>query len=193
MNTANLPDPPAATLTRRRGLWLPWLTLAVLATSALLDLSPETWQTDRAAAGEPWRWLTGQLVHWGPTHRLWDWLVLGLFGGWLERQARRRLLATLLLAGPLCAAAFAWLHPELATYRGTSGLGAACLAAVAMTLLRTRPVAGLILLVGLATKVLAESASGTPALSAEPFVTLPAVHLAGALAGVAVGVRRLRP
>ncbi|MHB8902511.1 MAG: rhombosortase, partial [Thermoguttaceae bacterium] len=95
-------------------------------------------QYDRTAVngGQVWRLLTCQLTHWSWDHLFWDAAAL-LFLGWvLERQDRRSLLICLGLSVVLIPAVVHIGLPDLATYRGLSGIDSAVFVLLAVTLLR---------------------------------------------------------
>jgi len=107
----------------------PALTAALAASCTAASLVPaETLEYDRSrvAAGEVWRLITGQLVHWTPRMAALDTgMLLGL-AIWLEVRGDRRLVAlTLALGGGLTALAVHALSPDLIAYRGSSGLASA--------------------------------------------------------------------
>jgi len=121
---------------RRAGEW-PWVTLGLVAASSLAALLPGAegiLEYDRAAvgAGEPWRLLTGQLVHWTPRMAVADLVVLLAAGAWLESRSRRLALATLLMGALLVGLGLHGFAPGLSHYRGSSGMASALFVAVAL-------------------------------------------------------------
>lgn len=152
---------------------------------------------------EPWRFVTGHLTHWSWSHLAWDLAVFVGLGWVVERQDRRAVGWTLALAVALIGLGAPVLTGELVVYRGLSGLDAALFGWLAATVLRSglRPAArcaGALALVGLAAKVVWETAVGLPLFmgaagaagaAGEVFV-VPAAHLLGGLAGVAVALCR---
>ena len=107
----------------------PWLTVALGALFAAAELVPaEALEYDRArvVAGEVWRLLSGQMVHWTARMAAFDLgMLLGL-GIWLEVRGDRRLAAVALaLSGGLTALAVHALSPDLLVYRGSSGMASA--------------------------------------------------------------------
>ena len=104
----------------------PWITTALAAlTAAAWCLPAEALEDDRTrvAAGEVWRLLTGQLVHWTPRMAALDvGMVLGLGIGLELRGDRRLLMASLALGAGLTALAVHALSPDLMVYRGSSGI-----------------------------------------------------------------------
>lgn len=174
------------------GLVVPLATVA-----AALALLPDAarWQLDfRAVGAQPWRLLTGHLVHWSTDHLAWDLAVFLGLGLACEGWSRRRTAAALLLAVAALGAGLPLLHPGIAVYRGLSGLDAALFSLLAARCLarRSRPArwAGFLALAGLGGKVAWEAFTGTPlflASTPEAVVVVPAAHLLGGLAGLAAG------
>jgi hypothetical protein len=177
-------------------LWrLPWITTAVAVLFAAAGFAPVQaleYDRSRVAAGELWRLLTGQLVHWTPRMAAFDvGMVLGL-GIWLEIRGDRRLAAVALaLGGGLTALAVHTLSPDLMVYRGSSGLASALFVLAAIRVAQTpdpRLRALAIAAVGLfLAKAVFESLAGQT-LFAGPMplrvVVVPLVHLLGGLGGL---------
>jgi rhomboid family GlyGly-CTERM serine protease len=153
---------------------------------------PKVLEYDRSlvASGELWRLLTGQLVHWGLPMAVTDLGMLLLLGISAERTSRRDVVGvvavSLLVVG---------LGVELATsvraYRGSSGLVAALLVFVTLTLTKDvqRPLHRWLALVALgaiagrlAQEVLMPTA--TPSSLPADVRPLPLAHLLGGLAGL---------
>ena len=189
------------------GSRFPWLTagLAVLCAAALF-LSAEALQYDRTRveAGEVWRLLTGQMVHWTARMAALDLgMLLGL-GAWLEARGDRRFAAlALVFGGALTALAVHAFSPRLNLYRGSSGLASALFVLAAIRIARSparAPRALAMLAVGLfLAKAVWELVTGQ-AIFAGPLPAgvevVPLVHLFGGLGGaVAAGLapaKRLR-
>ena len=188
----------AAAKGRRRffAAGVPWLTLVVLAASLALQPFAAAWQLETATAcTQPWRLLSGHLVHWDATHLLWDALVFAALGAAAEAcGGRRRVAAALLLAALAGSATFLLQHGDLSAYRGLSGLDSALLTFVAVTQIRTagaRPIRLLFaaVLIGFAAKTIMETAAGRALFAAGGgWVNLPSIHLAGAAAGAATAL-----
>ncbi|HET9227136.1 MAG TPA: rhomboid family intramembrane serine protease, partial [Thermoanaerobaculia bacterium] len=99
----------------------PWTTVALVALCSILD--GEALQYERF--GEPWRLLTGQMVHWTTQMAIFDLgMLLGL-GAWLEIRGDRRLAAYALGLGAILTAVAILLSPDLSYYRGSSGVASA--------------------------------------------------------------------
>ncbi len=188
----------------RFGRW-PWATLFLAAAALLAHLQPTTtlawqWQRDLLAT-QPWRLLTGHLTHWGAEHLFWDLLILLVAGAALERISRRRWLFTMVLAAPLISVGLWLWQPQLAVYRGLSGIDSALVAAWCASWVvegrrrgSVQQVAlGLIGLAGLFAKLLFETASGDAlfvATAAAGFVAVPFAHVLGGLCGLGGNVLR---
>jgi rhomboid family GlyGly-CTERM serine protease len=181
-------------------LRFPWITamLAGLFVAAWL-LPSDALEYDRAriAAGEVWRLVTGQLVHWTPRMAAFDiGMVLGL-GIWLEaRGDRRRLVTSLALGGGFTVLAVQMLSPDLLMYRGSSGVASALFVLAAARIADTPdPMPRLLAIAAVAlflSKAAFESLAGQT-LFAGPLPpgvhVVPLVHLLGGLGGL-VGVGR---
>jgi rhomboid family GlyGly-CTERM serine protease len=179
----------------------PWITVTLAALSAAAALVPaRALEYDRArvAAGEVWRLLTGQMVHWTPRMAAYDLgMLLGL-GVWLEvRGDRRHAAAALALGGALTALAVHTLSPGLLVYRGSSGVASALfvLAAVRVGIAessdprsRTLAIPAILAVALFLAKALFESLAGQT-LFAGPLPpgvrVVPLVHLLGGLCGLA--------
>jgi len=152
-----------------------------------------------AALRQPWRLLTGHLVHINAPHVLINaaawWIVARLYAPELPPA---RQIAVLLASALVIGLGLALLHPGILWYRGFSGLlhalffagGVQWLIATLRTGAAWRTLwLPVVLVLGGAIKVIAEQ----PAGSATPFAdwlgagTVPQAHLLGALTGAALG------
>jgi hypothetical protein len=176
---------------------VPSLTASFLAAAAVASAWPTAaaalrYHREIAAAGEPWRALTAQLVHGSPGLAAVDLGVVLLCGGWLESRSRGLAAAAASLG--LLAVAFV-VHaaqPQVLRFEGSSGVAAALFAASALHLALhantggARALAWLVVVTGLA-KVGLEQATGW-SVSGDTVLhgarVLPAAHLAGSLAGL---------
>jgi len=86
-------------------------------------------------AGQPWRIVTGHLVHWNIEHLGWDLLVFAVLGTICERKGKLRFVVTLCAATLLIPVATLFLLPQLVSYRGLSGLDTAIFALLAATVI----------------------------------------------------------
>lgn len=154
------------------------------------------------AAGQWWRLVAGHLTHWNANHLLWDGLMFAALGGLLERTSRRRFVGLCLSSALAISLAIWWLYPDLATYRGLSGVDTALFVCLAGDLLagacrerrwRAATVPGG-LLAGLALKLGYESMTGQTLFvdSADAgFTVIVAAHVVGALVGAAFALAPL--
>jgi rhomboid family GlyGly-CTERM serine protease len=164
---------------------------------APFDDAAHWFQFDRTAiaAGQHWRWITGHFVHWTASHLCWDWLVFALLTMWIAREhTQRYLLCVAASAAAISLGVWLW-QPNLASYRGLSGIDSALFAWVALAQLRQAvthrqkylATACGLALVGFLAKTDFEWRTGqTLFVQADPaFVPVPLTHIIGALVGVA--------
>lgn len=164
------------------------------------DAVPELLEFDRHAilAGEIWRLWTCHLVHYSPQHAMIDLATAAAAGAVaLPALGWRRLCLAVALMAPLISAGLLLMAPDLAYYRGASGMAVMLVVLAASTLwprAGTRARAALLLLGGaLAVKIGAEAlgyASGWADLPAGVRVVWQA-HMLGAAAAV-LTVKTLR-
>ena len=118
-----------------------WTALVALAAGAVAFVpgAAELLALDRdvVASGAAWPLLTGHLVHWSTGQLLWDVGTFAALGFASERVARSRVAPTLLASAALVSAAFWFALPDLAAYRGLSGVDCALGGLLAGSLLRT--------------------------------------------------------
>jgi len=186
-------------MTARR---LPLLALALVASSGALLCAPGlaealSFERERLAR-EPWRLLSGHLVH-DPALATVDLTVLLVLGAWWELRSRARFAWILLVSAGFASLALV-VCTSFARYTGSSALGSGLLLAAALSLAlepegRARWL-GWLLVAAFAAKCALEL-SGAGAL----FVDLPegmhlaaAAHAAGGLGGglVALAGRRVQ-
>ena len=181
-----------------------YVTLVVATASLAIALWPgaaSLLEFDRAAlaAGQWWRVLSGQLTHFGFDHLAWDASVFAVLGVMCERRNRTATLACLGIAALLIPAAVWLLLPEIATYRGLSGLDTALFALLGMMMLSEKRREGsrgqMAVIFGLRRGMLAKIAwefhtGGTIFVdsSSGQFVPVPLAHLVGAAVGLLVAM-----
>ncbi|MBL9161961.1 MAG: rhombosortase [Planctomycetaceae bacterium] len=179
------------------------LGMAVVAWAT--PLAGEAWEYDREAIldGEWSRLLTGHLTHWNVDHLFWDaatFLLLGIACVW---RSVGRTVATLLGATTAISAALLLFQPQVATYRGMSGLDSALFTLLAAMIWRQSRRDGRWKLGAAAVtagaaflaKAAYESATGTTLFvdsSAAGFVPLASAHLIGGAVGGLGGRAALR-
>ncbi len=144
---------------------------------------------DGVAAGELWRLLTGQLVHWSTPMLMADFAVLLVAGFLLARTSPRVLIFCVPISAAAVGAAVHFLSPELIRYRGSSGIASALVIACALDLVHAGGAsrrAGIAASAFFGGKLAYEVATGTSISSGTlpPGVTVaPVAHLAGAASG----------
>ncbi len=197
-----------------RDLLLPAALLAAAAFAAAA--SPAALEYRRDAATQAWRLLTCHWVHWSADHLRWDLLTFLALAFACRHQWRRAVVAlgAATIAIPLAVGA---LQPELASYRGLSGLASTLFVMVACELLlRCAPardrdgartslrrligvlpnIAAGLALAGFAAKLLWELTTGAAVFvdaAASGFVPVPLAHLVGGLCGAAAAILRRPP
>ena len=171
-----------------------WLALCtVLATVALaLWWAPTAWVDWQPAQAwhEPWRWWTAAGVHWSERHLVGNLAAVALVAsyGWAA-QVPARLAGAWFLAWPLTHLGLL-LQPSLAHYGGLSGVLHAGVAAASFWLAWAGPgrrrVIGLLMLAGLATKLLTEAPWGDPLRHSAGWdiALAPLGHATGSIAGL---------
>ena len=182
---------------------VPWISLTLVA-AALAVMPFDQWtawlQYDRTAVGDGqlWRLITCQFTHCSWDHLFWDAAAL-LFLGWvLEKENRRSMIICLGLSAVLIPAVVHFGLPDLATYRGLSGIDSAVFVLLAVTLLRKCCADGdrlwtcacVAMLVGFSAKVGFELLSGgTLFVDAQTshMLPVPLVHVVGGVLGAACG------
>jgi len=158
---------------------------------------------DRTAiqAGEIWRLLTGHLTHYSAEHLLWDALMFVVLGVLVERRHRCSFVSTVLASATAITAVLWFAHPEVAAYRGLSGIDSALFTHAAILLYIdgrrfNRPLVrriSALLLAGFVAKLIYELASGsTLFVDSTAFVSLASVHAVGGFVGLisALAIRR---
>jgi rhomboid family GlyGly-CTERM serine protease len=162
---------------------------------AALELR-DTFTTD----AEPWRLLTGHLVHLNGRQLMMNLISFVWLGCLCEPRMQRRYGTLLVVSALTVSAGVLHAHPDLVSYRGLSGVASAQFAAVVALRLRdglrsgrtapaVPPLVALLLFLGkTAFEVETGRAlfAGTLALGAA--APSPAAHLFGAIAGLAVAL-----
>jgi len=144
---------------------------------------------DRAAilSGEVWRLLTGNWVHFSPSHLFYDLLALGIAGWIIERRGYPYFGLLCVLSALGISTALLAITPEVQSYGGLSGVATGAIIYFALHGLKEPGpwrgicVAALVLTLG---KVLLEFMTGRLTFAAVdrlPFVPVPLSHLVGGL------------
>ena len=142
---------------------------------------------DRAAilSGEVWRLLTGNWVHFSPSHLFYDLLALGIAGLIIERRGYPYFGLLCVLSALGITTALLAITPEVQSYGGLSGVATGAIIYLALHGLKEPGpwwgicVAALVLTLG---KVLLESMMGQLTFAAVhriPFVPVPLSHVVG--------------
>lgn len=173
-----------------------WLALcaALLLVAAAGWIVPRSlldWQPARAL-DDPWRAWTAAAVHWSPWHLGINALgcaVVAAFG--VAARVTLRCTFAWLAAWPLSHVLLA-LQPALASYGGLSGVLHGGVAVAAWHLARhddavARRRVGLLVLAGLAVKIVLEAPWGAPTrqMPGADFAVAPLAHATGAVCGLA--------
>lgn len=183
-----------------------WVALCAALAAAALALwwAPTAvfdWQPTRAWH-EPWRWWTAAGVHWSERHLAGNLAAVALVAayGWAARVPVR-VSGAWFAAWPITHLGLL-VQPELAHYGGLSGVLHAGVAAVSFWLAWAgsgrRRVVGLLMLTGLAAKLLIEAPWGEPLRHSAGWdiALAPLGHATGSMAGLlcaalAAGLQRL--
>lgn len=117
------------------------LTLAMATAALAIAMAPplaELLQFDRAAiaGGEAWRLATCHVSHWNFDHLQWDLLMFAVLGAVCEWRDARRMRWCVLAAAVAVSALVTVQFPEIAYYRGLSGIDTALFTLLAIDLLR---------------------------------------------------------
>lgn len=110
--------------------FVPWSTATLAAVALWIAAIPgaaSALELDRVElmGGELWRLLSGHFAHWSGDHLLWDVLALLMLGSVAERVSRARVWVTVFVSALAISCVFLLYRPELASYRGLSGIDSA--------------------------------------------------------------------
>lgn len=172
----------------------PWLSLivgaVVLGTAALAGEAPDILVWDRARlADQPWRLLTGHLVHADGEHLFWNLLAWMVLGTTTERLTGTRQLAAALGAGIVAVNLSLLALPGIAYFCGLSSILNTVYAVACLTLWhRQGGILPALLLAGGAAKILVEMVLGSPLLTSPAWPPVPETHAAGLAAGLLMAV-----
>jgi rhomboid family GlyGly-CTERM serine protease len=151
-----------------------------------------------------YRLVTCHWLHWSTNHLAWDLAMFAVLGSLCERRSRGRFLGSLLVSAVAIPLVVMVAHPELASYRGLSGIDSALFGLlvtehfVAGARARNWGSAVMFGLMGAALFVkiaLEMHAQANLFVSDTSFTPVPLAHLVGALVGLAIGTgsRRSSP
>lgn len=167
---------------------------------SLLNLHP-AFEYDRTAieSGQVWRVITGHFTHWSLDHLFWDVAVFAVLGAFAERRTGSAFVLCV-LSSALAITAGVWcLRPDLALYRGLSGIDSALFvmvtAALARDALRRREWSVVAFtstaLAAFVTKTCWETATGSALFvdaAAAGFEPVALAHAIGGLVGAVTGL-----
>jgi rhomboid family GlyGly-CTERM serine protease len=165
------------------------LPLGLAAAAAILQATGDLslWRLERGLAlAEPWRLVTGQLVHLGWAHLLMNLAGLAVLWALLApAMAPRHWVLATLVCGAGVNLGLLLLSPAVAWYAGLSGILHGLLAAGALTGLRRMPGTAAVLLALLAVKLGVEQFTGEDVATARLIggAVIVDAHLYGALSG----------
>lgn len=171
-----------------------WLVLSGVlgALAVVLWWAPSVWLDWQPAMAwrEPWRWWTAAGVHWSERHLAGNLAAAALVGAYgLAARAPARLAWAWFAAWPLTHLGLL-LQPGLVHYGGLSGVLHAGVAATSLWLAWAgrgrRRVVGLLMLAGLAVKLMFEAPWGAPLRHSAGWdiALAPLGHTTGSLAGL---------
>ena len=174
----------------------PSLVLALVAVAVHFVSSAGAWlQYDRIAmaAGQFWRLVTCHLTHWSTEHLFWDTLMLVALGSVCERMSRSGTRRCLIVSAIVIPAAMWTMLPEMATYRGLSGIDSALFALLAGLIIKDKTqsratvIMVAILSMAFGAKIGYEMIIGATlfAESGDLFTPLPLAHVVGGMVAIA--------
>jgi rhomboid family GlyGly-CTERM serine protease len=178
------------------------LLLVMLAVAVYAVPGAGEWlQYDRAALpkSECWRLLTSHFAHWSSNHLFWDALAFGVLGWLCERSGLVSFLRCVGISALLIPLTLWFALPQMATYRGLSGLDSALFALLATRVASQAAsdkdwlklsVAALVS-GGFAAKISFELCTGTTLFvesAAAGLTPVPLAHVIGALVGIGCGL-----
>jgi rhomboid family GlyGly-CTERM serine protease len=177
---------------------LPIISVSLSMVACLVHAVPSAtialqWDREAASRGEFWRWFTAHVTHFGANHLAWDAAALFAIGWVVELQTRIRTAATLVIAAPTITGAISAWQPELAYYRGLSGLDSALFGLLAAQLLRRAELCArltaALALAGTAAKCAIElRTDATLFAHGVGYVPVPLAHAVGLVVGVVIGL-----
>lgn len=163
------------------------IQLAAVFYPALPDILE--WSRNEMAQGQWWRMLTGHWIHLGMTHLGLNLAGLVLLIALFDRSLPPTWYAGYLLAAPVAISfGLVWVAPGLDWYRGFSGSLHGLFALLALANMPLQPRWNLMLLTGLAVKLILEPyfPGGSAELIGAPVIYQ--AHWLGALTGLAAGL-----
>lgn len=166
---------------------LAFATFFTAGASAALMLDRE-----RLAAGELWRLWSGHLVHYSPSHLVWDVLVFVACGSFIETSNRKSFALLLVSSATAIGAVLLALLPAMRAYGGLSGLNMALLTYAGVALVRSGSMRamGVVILSAVTIKIVGENFGfpGQLVTFSNHVRSVPLSHLAGACCGLVASV-----
>jgi len=184
----------------RQSVPIACLLLALFAVGVYAVPGAAEWlQFDRdAVAGwQLWRVMTCHFAHWSGDHLFWDVLVFAALGWLCERKDVGSLLRCVGLAALLIPLALWLVLPQMATYRGLSGIDSALFGLLAARFAReaaddknwTKLALVAVVAGGFLAKIAFELFTGTTQfVESAGLVPIPLAHVVGVLVGVGCGL-----
>jgi len=154
---------------------------------------------DAIARCEVWRLVTSHFTHWSGDHLFWDALAFAALGWLCERNGVGSFLRCVGLSAFLIPLTLWVALPQMATYRGLSGIDSALFALLATRVIREAAsdknrlklvVAGIVA-AGFAAKVGFELCTGTTLFvdsAASGLIPVPLAHVVGGIGGITCGL-----
>lgn len=142
---------------------------------------------------EPWRIFTCHLTHFSYEQLAWDVLAFASLAAACARRNRQAVHATLLASALLIPIAVLAFAPQVATYRGLSGLASAMFALLLTLEWRRLTWPVVLCAIGFGVKIAFEAITGGTIFVSdigEDVVSVPVAHMAGALIGVIGGLQK---
>jgi len=180
--------------------WFPFITLSVALPAFICAFWTEAastliYQRHAILAGEWWRILTGNWVHLSWSHFVYDVLVFGLAGAWIELRGYRGFGWFCALSPALIGLAVFVAEPDLELFGGLSGVATGAIVLLCLNGLGERRAWSVIcccILVAIVLKTVFEFATGQMAFAHSgiiPLKPVPTSHLAGGLTAALVFMR----
>ena len=177
----------------RANAW-PWATVIIALAAVITYTSAQLadiliYKRSLILTGQIWRTWTGHIVHFGPSHLLWDLAVFLPAGCWLERLQPRCARRLYLLCPIIISVVLLVFDPALERYAGLSGLAIGTLmllTAVQLTNSRESPWLWLGVVLLIMAKLVIELRQDAPLLVSDfaGIRNVPLAHFSGVGSGL---------
>lgn len=178
-------------------------SLSVVLLSLLSYFCTPVWNAfvfrrDAILSGDVWRLITGHFAHFSLEHLAYNITAFAVLGIIIERHYRTNLAVLLLALTTIISATLLMATPDLAVYGGLSGVNFGLVTFLATLGLyesgawRVICIASLVLVGAKLGIEITTGRSILPYLAPQPFVLVPASHLAGSITGIACGLGAMR-